>query len=83
LRLSAEKDVQGGRVFWWFERAGQFLRYEASVAATGGFELRIVEPDGTERVERFDDSSALARRQADFEHQISAEGWTGPHGWNV
>lgn len=70
-------------MFWWFERGGQFLRYEANAGKGGGYELRIIEPDGTERVETFDDSISLARRQADFEQQISAEGWTGPHGWNV
>jgi hypothetical protein len=29
---------------------------------TGGFELRIVEPDGTEAVDRFSDSSDLVKR---------------------
>jgi len=69
-------------VFWWFERKGEFLRYEARPAGDG-FELCIVQADGTERVERFDDSAALARRQAEFERQIRREGWNGPHGWNL
>lgn len=71
-----------GPVFWWFEREGQFLRYEAREAA-GGYELRVIQPDGTEQVERFTDSRDLARRQAEFEDQIKTEGWSGPHGWNL
>ena len=70
-------------MFWWFERRGEFLRYEARQAGEGGFELCVVTPDGTERVERFLDSGDLAKRQAEFERQIAADGWTGPHGWNL
>jgi hypothetical protein len=70
-------------VFWWFERNGQYLRYEARQAPGGGFEMCVVEPDGTERVERFATSSDLARRQQEFEEQIAEAGWNGPHGWNL
>lgn len=69
-------------MFWWFERNGQFLRYEIR-EAEGVYELCIVDADGTERVERFEDSRELARRQAEFEGQIKVAGWTGPHGWNL
>jgi hypothetical protein len=69
-------------VFWWFERNGQFLRYEAR-EVTGGFELCVVDPDGTERVERFTHSADLTRRQEELERQILAAGWSGPHGWNL
>ena len=69
-------------VFWWFERKGRFLRYEAR-ETHGMFEFCIVDPDGTERVETFTDSRELARRQAEFEDRIKADGWTGPHGWNL
>ena len=37
----------------------------------------------TERRERFSDSSDLAKRQADFEKELAAEGWSGPHGWVI
>ena len=70
-------------MFWWFERNGKFLRYEARPGSDGGFELCIVDVDGTERVERFEDSADLAKRQRQFEEQILQDGWTGPHGWNV
>lgn len=69
-------------MFWWFERKGQFLRYEAR-SGPDGFEFCIIEPGGVERVERFRDSKDLARRQAEFEESVKTEGWSGPHGWNL
>ena len=73
----------GGCVFWWFERKGQFLRYEAREGVNGGYEFCVIDPDGTEHVERFADSAELTKRQEEFEQRITSEGWTGPHGWNV
>jgi len=49
--------------------------------ATGGYELRIVTPDGSERVEHFVDSDDLTKRQHDVIDEVTREGWTGPHGW--
>jgi hypothetical protein len=68
-------------VFWWFERGGRYLRCEAQQTATGAYELRIVSPDGTERVEYFDHSSDLTKRQHDVINEVTRDGWTGPHGW--
>jgi hypothetical protein len=68
-------------VFWWFERGGSYIRCEAQERASGGYELRIVGPDGAERVEHFVDSRDLTKRQQDVMHEIVLEGWTGPHGW--
>lgn len=70
-------------MFWWFERGGQFLRYEVNDRAGGGYVLRIIDPDGTERSEDFDDSADLSRRQVAFERELASKGWTGPHGWNL
>ena len=69
-------------MFWWFERGGEFLRYEARDINAEGYELCVVTPDGKERKERFSDSSDLTKRQVDFERELMADGWTGPHGWN-
>jgi hypothetical protein len=70
-------------VFVWFEKSGDFLRYEARDLPNGRYELRIIEIDGTERTEIFDSSSALNKRQIDLERELAATGWTGPHGWNL
>jgi hypothetical protein len=71
------------RVFWWFERLGTFVRCEAVHLPEGGYELRVVNPDGTERVERFPDSADLTSRQEAVERDLLLNGWTGPHGWNL
>jgi hypothetical protein len=68
-------------MFWWFERNGAYLRCEVLETPGGGYELRLVEPQGDERVERFADPDALARRQQAVERDLIADGWTGPHGW--
>jgi hypothetical protein len=70
-------------VFWWFERSGQYLRYESRQLDGGRFELRVIDPDGTEHVETFQHSEELSKRQAEFERELAAEGWNGPHGWVV
>jgi hypothetical protein len=70
-------------VFWWFERGGEFLRYETRALPNGTCELRVTTPDGVEHVETFPDSASLTARQIEFEREFVAEGWTGPHGWNI
>jgi hypothetical protein len=70
-------------VFWWFERGGSYLRCETLEMASGGYELRIVGPDGTERIERFTDARELTRRQHDVIDEVTRDGWTGPHGWHL
>ena len=70
-------------MFWWFERSGKFLRYEVRNLPDGRYELRVIDTDGTESAEHFDDSSRLTKRQVDFERDLVAQGWTGPHGWNL
>ena len=70
-------------MFWWFMRQGEFLRYETRDVPAGGYELRVIQPDGTEKVESFTESSDLTKRQLMFERELATEGWTGPHGWNL
>lgn len=70
-------------MFWWFERAGCFVRCAAQAVPGDGYELRISKPDGSEQVERFTASSDLAKRQASIENEFLADGWTGPHGWHI
>ena len=61
---------------WFYERQGTFIRCETRVAASGGFELVVIQPDGSERVEHFDDSATLARAitktRADFYSELTA-----------
>jgi hypothetical protein len=68
-------------MFWWFERGGRYLQCEAEEVRTGGYDLRIINPDGSEQVEHFADSNDLTKRQHAFIDEITRLGWTGPHGW--
>lgn len=69
---------------WFYERQGAFIRCEARTADNGiGFELVVVQPDGTERIEWFDDSATLARRQLELESSLASDGWTGPFGRTI
>ena len=70
-------------MFWWFEREGRYLRCETRSRPEGGYELHVINPDGAERVEQFDDPADLSRRQMAIEHDLLAEGWSGPHGWTI
>jgi hypothetical protein len=70
-------------MFFWFERRGEYLRYEVQAVSTSCFELRVIAPDGTVHVERFCDSDELAKRQEAVQNDLSAHGWCGPHGWNI
>lgn len=67
-------------MIWFFERKGQYVRCETRKATDGAYELVITDADGAERVERFQESASLAKRQVELEHALTAEGWTGPHG---
>ena len=69
---------------WFYERQGTFIRCETrDASAPGGFELVIVEPDGTESVEQFDDSAALERRQQELQSTLTHDGWQGPFGRTI
>jgi hypothetical protein len=68
-------------MFYWFERRGAYLRCEVLQLARDRYELRMVEQDGTERVERFTDAAELATRQNAVVAELAAAGWSGPHGW--
>ena len=70
-------------MFVWFEKRGTFMRYETRDLPNGAYQLCIIDVDGTERIETFEDSAALNRRQIDFERELTEKGFTGPHGWHL
>ena len=70
-------------MFWWYERRGEYSRAEVLPLPTGGYELRVVGPDGSEFVEQFDAADHVARRRSDIEEELRREGWSGPHGWYI
>ena len=68
---------------WFYERHGTYIRCETRETPDGGFELVQTNPDGTEVVERFDDSASLAKRQQQLESTLTTDGWTGPFGRTI
>jgi hypothetical protein len=68
-------------MFWWFERGGDYLRCEVLQLASDKYELRVVQADGTEKIEEFTDAGELAKRQHVVVAELEASGWSGPHGW--
>ena len=70
-------------MFWWYERGGEYSRAEVLPLPTGGYELRVVGPDGSESVEQFDAADRVARRRSDIEDELRRDGWSGPHGWYI
>ena len=70
-------------MFTWFRRGDEYLRYESREIAKDAYELTILRSDGTETIERFSDQEALADRQLALQRELEAQGWTGPHGWNL
>jgi hypothetical protein len=64
----------------WFERGGEFARYELYELADGRFELRILGADGTESTEYYDSSVDVDRRCRRLDQEFAELGWSGPHG---
>jgi len=66
-------------VIWFYERKGEHLRCEIRQQIEGDrFALVVTLPDGTERIEMFDDSYALNRRSRELEKMLTEKGWNGP-----
>lgn len=68
---------------WFYERHGTYIRCETRETPDGAFELVQTNPDGTEVVERFEDSASLTRRQQELESHLTTDGWTGPFGRTI
>ena len=73
----------GLAVFYWFKRGDAFVQYDVRQVSATRYELTFIGPDGVERVERYDTPDALHQRQRTLDSELTAEGWVGPHGWNV
>jgi hypothetical protein len=65
-------------MFWWYERRGKFTVVEVLELPTGGYELRIVAPDGTEQIEHVSTYDALKVRYDFLRAQLLSANWTGP-----
>ena len=68
-------------VIWFYAKHGHHVRCEVRAAANGNqFDLVITDADGSERVERFEDSASVTQRTLQLEAEWIGQGWDGPFG---
>lgn len=66
-------------MLWIFERKGEQMRCEIRRDGSGsGYEMIVSSPDGSQRMEKFDDISALIKRTLDFQRDLLENGWRQP-----
>jgi len=66
-------------MLWIFQRKGQQMRCEIRREGTGsGYEMIITNPDGSQRMERFEETADLIKRTLDFQRELLESGWRQP-----
>jgi hypothetical protein len=70
-------------MIWYFSRGSAQIDLEVRRAPeSGGYELVVVSPDGSERIERFDEPRRLIARALVVQRRLIKKGWvpTSPAG---
>lgn len=68
-------------MIWFYAKQGHHVRCEVRTTSDGDqFDLVITDADGSERVERYDDSASVTRRTLQLEAEWIRQGWDGPFG---
>ena len=71
--------IQVPEMLWIFERKGERMRCEIRRDGSGsGYEMIVSSPDGSQRMEQFDDTSDLIKRTLDFQRDLLENGWRQP-----
>ena len=66
-------------MLWIFERLGEQMRCEIRREGDGaGYEMILTSPDGSQRMERFDDTGDLIKRTLDLQRDLLEMGWRQP-----
>ena len=66
-------------MMWIFERQGEHMRCEIRREGDGaGYEMVVTLPDGSERMERFGDTTDLIKRSLDLQRELLETGWRQP-----
>jgi hypothetical protein len=78
------KDCQTGPdthigMLWIFERKGEQMRCEIRRDGVGaGYEMIVTSADGSQRMERFEETSDLIKRTLEFQRELMETGWRQP-----
>lgn len=63
-------------MLWTFCRKGRYLHCEIRLPLQGpGYEMVIQDPNGSERVEKFENSVSLNQRALQVQQQLRVDGW--------
>ena len=66
-------------MLWIFERQGEQMSCEIRREGSGeGYELIVTNPDGSQRMERFEATADLIKRTLDFQRELMESGWRQP-----
>jgi hypothetical protein len=73
--------IHPSEMLWIFERKGEQMRCEIRRDGAGaGYEMIVTTPDGSQRMERFEDTGALLKRTLDFQRELLETEWRQPKG---
>ena len=64
------------QMLWFFQRKDEHMRCEIRREGVGaGFEMIVTSPDGSQRMERFQETNDLIKRTLDFQRELLERGW--------
>ena len=70
---------RAAEMLWIFERKGEQMRCEIRREGTGsGYEMIVTSPDGSQRMERFEETNDLIKRTLDLQRELLESGWRQP-----
>lgn len=66
-------------MLWIFERKGERMRCEIRREGAGpGYEMIVTNPNGSQRMERFEETGDLIKRTLDLQRDLLESGWRQP-----
>jgi len=68
-------------MLWIFQREGERMTCEIRREGDGdGYEMIVTKADGSQRMERFGETTELVKRTLDFQRELMETGWRQPKG---
>ena len=66
-------------MLWIFQREGEQMTCEIRREGAGvGYEMIVTRPDGSQRMERFEETNDLIKRTLEFQRELMETGWRQP-----